>query len=456
MKLLFCDHSDIFRPWGSLRFGASAFRHAAAPSLPFSPGYCERRADGSYDVIGHHHQSTAAWQIYRATTPDGITFDDVRVVHDAPGTDWGDDAVCLHSPELGRYIYTKAGSGSMNIFHSEDGESWQAYAGNPVFREHKPWGGIWTPALRKFVLIQKGIQRIEGKKVNETFLDAIRVLTVRTSDDGFTWTPSYAPSWGTDREEVRNMRILHARLLSPDYQLGPNQLDPPEMELYDGSPYPYEGRFFMLVNNYSGSFTPPEFSPVRLDAHGPLNSLGFELWTSRDGLTWERPAPLGGAGGGHRSHNPMLIDDRIIFRGADSIATIPADRLTYVTAQSNGYFDTAAMVMGAGGLFLNLRVPGERWPNDRNQAYVMCELLDDTDRPFPGYDRERCVLQAPIDRVDWPLRWDGNDASELAGERARLRIYLRESNVYALTSPDGTSDADTMATSYAAVSPRPH
>ena len=85
MKLLFCDHSDIYEPWGSVRFGASDFANVqAVPTLPFAPSLFLRQEDSSYEVWGHFVATAVPWQIYRARTRDGITFEDVRVVHDEP------------------------------------------------------------------------------------------------------------------------------------------------------------------------------------------------------------------------------------------------------------------------------------------------------------------------------------------------------------------------------------
>lgn len=456
MKFLFADYSDIFDPWGSIRFGASASRtFAPAPPIPFSVSHTRRLPDGSYDIIGHKVGTRIPWQIYRATTRDGINIENIRIVHDEPGDHWGYNARCLYSPELGRYLYTKNTSGdsgfTMHVFSSDDGDSWTPYANNPVFNEGDAWGGVWSSIAQLFILTPKGIQRYDHKRVNELFLNARRVLTVRTSPDGFSWTPQIASDYKVDKEVRRGMRIVHAPLLSAEYQLEQNEIDPPDMEFYNGSPFEYEGRYFMGVNNYSGSFTEPGWSPVRSDGHGAGGALGNELWTSRDGLNWNRPNQHGGNGVGG-SHDPMLIGNRVIFRGPDSVTGVPVDRFTYVTSWSNSHFTTASMIMGSRGLFLNLSVPGEGVKNDGNESYVLAELIDGSGKVIKGYDRESCQIQGPIDQLQHPLLWNGKDGSDLAGDRIRLRIYLRGSNLYSLTSPDAKSDCG-VGSSYVAVTP---
>lgn len=87
MNFLFADHSDVFSPWGSIRFGASASRrYAKAPAIPFSVSHTRRLDDSSFDVIGHKVGTHIPWQIYRATTRDRLHLENVRIVHNEPGT----------------------------------------------------------------------------------------------------------------------------------------------------------------------------------------------------------------------------------------------------------------------------------------------------------------------------------------------------------------------------------
>ena len=112
---------------------------------------------------------------------------------------------------------------------------------------------------------------------------------------------------------------------------------------------------------------------------------------------------------------------------------MPEDRLTYVAARSNGVFDTRQFAMPASGLRLNAQIPGEGFVDGDIQAYVMAELIDDRGRVITGYERERCLLVAPADACDIPLRWDGRSAAELAGSAVRVRFYFRAARLYAVT-----------------------
>lgn len=64
----------------------------------------------------------------------------------------------------------------------------------------------------------------------------------------------------------------------------------------------------------------------------------------------------------------------------------------------------------------------------------MAELLDDSDRVFPGYEKEHCIFQPTVDAADIPLRWAGKNGSELQGKRMRVRFHLRNADIFAVTT----------------------
>ena len=438
MKLLFIDKTDIHNVWGQVKFGVTPLKRVADCENPgFSVGCCTRLDDGSYDVLGSRVGRNVPWQLYRATTRDGIHFENTRMVHEQSGTHWSYTARMCYSPELQRYLCMKNGltdeGFNMHIFTSRDGETWRGYEGNPVFAEGDNWGVMWSPAVQQFISYSKGIQRYEGKRVNELFLNARRVVTIRTSPDGFTWTPDLPSHYRRGMERRNGMRLIHAPLIPPEYQISPDELDPPDLEFYVAEPFEYEGRYFMTASNYAGSFIPPGISPMREDGHG--TSLGTELWISRDGLHWERPFRHINMEG-MSSHNPMRIGGRILFRTPDSLLGVPEDRLTYLTSWSNGIFETPSFSMTDKPLRLNAKIPGDDYRNDGNQAYIMAELIDERDQAIPEYEKEECLLQGPIDSLNIELKWNGRNGTDLSGTRVRVRFYMRASNIYAVTSDE--------------------
>jgi hypothetical protein len=66
----------------------------------------------------------------------------------------------------------------------------------------------------------------------------------------------------------------------------------------------------------------------------------------------------------------------------------------------------------------------------------MAELLDETGRVMPEYEKEKCLVRSVAGPV--PLVWGTPPAtygvSRLAGRTLRLRIYLRDAKIYALTT----------------------
>ena len=79
-------------------------------------------------------------------------------------------------------------------------------------------------------------------------------------------------------------------------------------------------------------------------------------------------------------------------------------------------------------------MPGGGYSNFQNQAYVMAELVDEVDRLFQGYEKEHCIMQAPRDAPDIPLRCENRNDSELQGKRMRIRFYLRAADIFAVTA----------------------
>lgn len=440
VKLLFMDAHDIHNTWGSLRFGASRTQRIGdAPQKEFIVKYCQRRPDGSYDIWGFKGADHKPWRMLRCRTRDGVHLEDVRVVLERTGGgDWAHTCSISYSPELGRYLFLK----NMNVpdgfslyaFSSTDGEHWQEYEHNPVFIEGDRWGALWSPALQKFVYYGKGIQKCE-KRIPELFANARRVVTLRMSPDGFHWTPD-APSFYKRNATVPpgrkdGFRHIVGPLVPVEFQIIPDELDPPDLEFYAGDGFVHEGRYYLLMLNYAASPL-AEFTSVHVNAHGP--AVDTEWWISRDGFNWDRPFRGIDAGQMFLNHNPMIVGGQMFFHDGDSVYAVPEDRITYVTARANGMFDTIQFRSNGRPFRLNAKVPGQNSSNFQNQAYIMAEIIDDTDQVFPGYEKEHCVLQGPLDKIDIPLRWGDRDGAELQGKKMRIRFYLRAADIYAVTA----------------------
>jgi hypothetical protein len=438
MKLLFMDRRDVHNRWGDVRFGATPLRKIADCESPgFHVALCLPLADGSYDIFGYQTGKMTPWKLLRSTTRDGIHYENTRVVIERTDSKWQHVASVTYAPELRRYLCMKnvgVDQGfSMYVFTSEDGDHWEEYAGNPVFMEGDRWGTVWSSAIQKFLCFQKGLQRCEPKRYQELMRDARRVLTIRASSDGFRWEPDVASAYqqGSERVDGRLVRV-GGPLVPVEYQILPDELDPPDLEFYAGTPFEYAGRYYLQMLNYAGSYIPAGMAPVNKNGHG--QSLDTEWWISRDGVHWDRPFRNTRAGEVFILHNPMAIGGQMLFRSADALWGMPLDRITYVTARANGIFETMLFPLPGVPLKLNAKIPGEQYNIWPDQAYIMAELIDDCDRVIPGYDRESCIFQAPLDSLAQELSWNGKTAVELREQKVRVRFYLRAANIYAVTA----------------------
>ena len=238
---------------------------------------------------------------------------------------------------------------------------------------------------------------------------------------------------GFDFAGVAAMKRLGGPLLAREHQITRDELDPPDLEFYVARPFLYRESCFLQVLNYVGSFMPPGVAPVRPDGHGP-GMLDTEWWISRDGLRWERPFRGMHAGAVVISHNPLVADGMLRFHQGKEIWGIGEDRLTYVQTASNGVFETRTFTHDGGALRLNATVPAPGVDNGDNRAYLMAELVDGEDRVVPGYEKECCIVQGPMDAQALPLRWGQATGAELEGRPLRLRFYFQAALIYAVSS----------------------
>ena len=445
MHLLFSDRADTHRIWGQLAFGAETARHLRDCVDPGFQVRCVRLLQGGHEVFGYFGPRGDAWRIVRATTDDGISFREARTVFDQPAGSWAHVGTITYSPELDRYLCLKntqqLGLGfESHAFLSDDGDHWRAVAGNPVYQEGDRWGAMWSRAAQRFVVVQKGFIRVPRKPYSELAMEGQRVATFRTSPDGERWTPDGPALLWKDavQDERGTWQTLGRPLVPPEHSIAPDDADPPDLEFYAGTPFPYGDRYFLLMLNYAGSFLPRGHAPVQENGHGEC--VDTEWWLSRDGLNWQRPFRGSNALDGGRAPircEPMRIGNELVFHMGDAHFGMPVDRITYVTSRANAVFETVSFPMPATPLLLNAAIAAAGNPRP-NQAYVMVELVDQGDRVIPGYEREGCILQAPFDETAHPLGWrsEGGTRSggELAGTTVRARIIMRASRIYALTA----------------------
>lgn len=454
LKLLFSGKEDISESWGKLHFGVTPvglIRECEA--MPFTILGAFPQKDGSYEIFARDqvragdssqrviekrgdesYDKITQWKLIRATTRDGVSFENVEEVFETEPAAWADNFAMAYNPERREYLLInlkidRSGFG-YTAFFSLNGKEWQEYAANPLFYEGDALSLFWSPVLKRFVCVSKSLQPFRKRIIDhggptaslkDDSLRDRRVLMFRTSADGRTWEPSVNLSDVWNRHEKKGA-------IPAGYLTMPDADDPPDLEFYSGNGLWYHDRAYMMVLNYAASAAMPR-------KHSP--QLDNEWWTSRDGLKWDRPARGVNVLGVFPSVNrleapPMVIEGMVRFRVGHLLLGLPEDRFSYVGSRSHGEFSTHTFMMPAGGVKLNAAVPCPERPFAKNQAYVMVGVTDEKGGMIAGYEPEKCLIQNQ-DGIGLALGWGEKDGSELAGKKVRLRVWTRSANVYAVT-----------------------
>ena len=458
MKFIFADQNDIHNTWGLIKFDATPLQKLSeADPLDFTIRCAAESADGSYILYGDRVDKEGNQNIFRLVrvrTADGVTYSAPEMVLECAQAPWMHWCTITRNGDTGELLCLKSRSvpgdgGGFGIyaFKSEDGDKWRECDGNPLFLDGDSYGSLWSPALHKYVFFGKVVERWE-KNYADNVPGARRCLTLRTSEDGVLWVP--------DDSQVMAYGVRAGGPFIPvEHLIRPDELDPPELEFYRGIGFSHEGRCYMMVLNYApipeavnrwGGASPQMTSTISDTAttkrgrHGP--HMGTEWWISRDGITWKRPfrntLAVNDPGEANDlnliTHNPLRLGGKLLFIHKNgTLWGIPEDRITYLTSPANAVFTTVLFKAPGRPFSLNAMIPSPDFPNNSLQAYVMAELIDERDSVIAGYEKEKCILQDPVDSTSLPLRWEGKDAADLKDTKIRIRFYTRISRIYAVT-----------------------
>jgi len=433
--LIFVQPEDVFDRVGMLTFEANplAFRahitpvrsdSAATPSagrdanagIPFRPLLAVPQPDGGCLVFGSDSQETKEqpktyrWRLYRARTPDGYRFADLKEVYRNPKGPWLIEAAMVRQASTGQvYFYPWGRSAQPERGHalwgfaSDDGEKWRPLSDQPLYLDHDAFGMMWDGRTSRFLTGQVTHQRWEKPYADNMGATKRRVLTMRTSQDGVRW------------ETVGNAG--NGGLITPDDK------DAPDVEFYRLQPFAYGDRYIAMADLYAGS-------PLTPNQHGP--HLTCEWWVSADGINWQRPWRTVDAQADAPypiKMAPMWFGREMLFWLAGQVYGLPEYRLASIGSRSNAGFSTAAFVMPEKPLRLNASVPAGQ--GLFRQAYVQVELRNESNQVIPGYERDQCLLLG-IDDTRIPLRWGDKAGKELAGQKVSLRFHLRSARIYAV------------------------
>lgn len=450
MRLHFIEPQDVLDGKGRLRFEASQLQQLGKvqgpaellakfrsdPSIVIHPSWTDHwlnqsgvrvsvaYADGkggfnfyglrlrlvAEDIIAKPHDYHREWAIYRLHTSDGVTLDDIEEVFAGPpdcplpGGSWATGYWMCRNHDTGSLHYYMYGHSreprafGLFSFSASDGRNFKLVRPDTVVpTNHDNCAVLWDTDTQRFIMQSLTSRPYVDKPIIDNIGQRRRELTVYESTDGTDFT------------------YLHS--MSPDSD------DAPDIEFYRVTPFRYGNRFVALANLYAAS-------PLRPNVHGP--HLRCEWWISDDCIHWRRHWREVDAQG----DAPYTAEAEPIYAGGkmqwwlnDQIWGIPEHRVAGVAAQSNGAFTTMPFTMGKSALRLNASLR-ER-PRFFDQDYVMAEILDEWGVTIPGYESEKCLVRN-VDAVDIPLRWDGRDATELAGRRIGVRFRFRGAHIYSL------------------------
>ena len=230
------------------------------------------------------YDRVSSWKLLRATTRDGVKFENLETVFEPPRAAWTDHAAMAYNPDAKEYLLLKLKvdrSGfAYTAFFSPDGKQWQEHPGNPLFYEGDAMSLFWSPVLHRFVCVSKSLQphrkRIldHGGPTPALGDDALRdrrVLMLRSSPDGRRWEPSASLSDVWNRHGRKGADPA-------EFLTVPDADDPPDLEFYSGNGFWYHDRAYMTGAELCGQ-------PAALRA-----STG-RIWTTNGG-----PAAMACAG----------------------------------------------------------------------------------------------------------------------------------------------------------------
>eukprot|EP00040_Diaphanoeca_grandis_P030981 m.184414 g.184414 ORF g.184414 m.184414 type:complete len:512 (+) comp32187_c0_seq2:119-1654(+) len=472
--LLFMDLVDTSDAWGLLEPTANTVVANASyrpPPLNYSLGSQVLSvivSASDANVFEVYVENTTGWEplvdnvrtkgyhdcsLLRYTTADFVNYSPPHVSLLLPGCAGTPTMKSIARNEDGLYVmFTVGGPPHSNhtftTFLSHDqGLSWDAADTTGIaFPDKDDLNIIYNQG--RFVDMQIVWQNWSLRYCDNGGCDQRRVISAKTSADGVTW--------GDDLP-----------LRTPD------NLDPPELQFYRCRPF-YVGNSSRLVahtllyapapsqeivgKSYGRHPSECTGNKTRGDnCHGP--HLYEEWWVgppngdAADTLAWRRPY--------RRTHAaprdaflmapPVQFRDELVWVGSTGLVyTLPLYRIAGVYAPANGEFNTVAFTMPRAPMWinadaqwhgqLNTTFEGVRGCDEGCAAYLYAAVLDAaTGDELPGYGVRQANVLMNIDGQKLPLQWrdgDGNstlvDTSPLAGRAVRLRLYFRDTIVYAV------------------------
>jgi len=361
------------------------------------------------------------FRVTRTQTSDFQSFNNTETVFSALQPSAQGFANIVQRPTDGNlfaFSWASAPTGSLgnlDVWQSDaNGANWQSLG--TAYNGHDAMNIIWHPGLGKFLNYQTHLKPWPEKDPDDNLPNLRRVIEFRTSTDGVNW------------------QQISPEFLGGETYWEPDALDHEDMEFYRVATFPTMGRYAMQLLNYKADpNNPGQHSQIRYKTEWAI---------SNDGLNWERPfrdIDTEENTGWTPVQGPMLAPQGLLFNHSGDFANMPDDRIFHVSSTSDAQFTTLPLTIPATGLYLNANVSGS--------AYVRAELLDGSGQVIPGYENSNLLIQNQ-DTKNLLLTWNGDDAHQLAGQTAKLRIFMRDAKIYDVHYGGGPGSFDPMSIGY--------
>jgi hypothetical protein len=394
---------------------------------------CDILQEGEETVVFgiHQRQKHKMFEVWRANTRDSRVFTENKTLFQVPDEDphWLWAELAVKPPDQILLMQCQIGSPKVSghFFHvfggTTNGENWRKLLPDPVYYGQDAWSIVWNEQLKKFVNYQTSYQPWD-KRYADNMRKARRVLHIRTSPDGKTWTPS--ESFGS-----------LGPYLPPEQLVIPDKHDPPDTEFYRFSVMNL-GEFWMgaMVKYISQPRAAPKFGSW---PHGPF--FGYEWWVSHDGLNWNRPyrddtsldaTPWNFA---YYLCQPMTDGDNLVWIINSSRFILNRKRICYVYNRANAEIITRPFRSSGKQMMLEVDFGAmlrEVAPSSQ-QGYIMAELTDQRGEVIEGFESSKCLFEVS-EQTSLPLKWGTQILPDKINDvPLRLRLYFRDARIYSLT-----------------------
>ena len=255
--------------------------------------------------------------------------------------------------------------------------------------------------------------------------------------------------------EEKYQRRMVARLDSadvlnwsePEPMLVPDLNDPVDCQYYAFYAFPYEDLYLGFLHRL----------------FGVEDNMDIELLSSRDSRTWTRDPrrsafmswnmkEMGPCKQVTLSHNPPIdfydvlylyydcrrISHYKITPGNNSyigLASLYKDRFVSLFAgHVEGTVVTKSFTCPGGALIVNVdtcATSGNDHGTRMGPGYALCEILDDSGNPIPGFTKGDCERFCDDCRVGRPYRWGNVEKLDALNDKTiKLKFYLVETDLY--------------------------